>query len=170
MLLRQIFCCWKCWFPCKPMGYLRDAVCAYLYKVGVSFPWLPCLSIQYFFIYCFVYCLLWQIWNALLLLLRWPVRTISFNYTGDFVASASEDLFIDIVSYTCHFLWLFSKKHLYCKACWFCSSIKSNCLIINLRKDYIKGLLLYETVKCSYGTNRASDSLQGCHEQCWVES
>lgn len=30
--------------------------------------------------------------------LRWPVRTISFNYTGDYIASASEDLFIDIVS------------------------------------------------------------------------
>ncbi|KAG2682716.1 hypothetical protein I3760_11G203600 [Carya illinoinensis] len=30
--------------------------------------------------------------------LEWPVRTISFNYTGDYIASASEDLFIDIVS------------------------------------------------------------------------
>lgn len=30
--------------------------------------------------------------------LRWPVRTISFNHTGDLIASASEDLFIDIVS------------------------------------------------------------------------
>lgn len=29
--------------------------------------------------------------------LRWPVRTISFNHTGDYIASASEDLFIDIV-------------------------------------------------------------------------
>lgn len=28
--------------------------------------------------------------------LEWPVRTISFNYTGDYIASASEDLFIDI--------------------------------------------------------------------------
>ncbi|MED6112161.1 THO complex subunit 3, variant 2 [Stylosanthes scabra] len=31
--------------------------------------------------------------------LEWPVRTISFNYTGDLIASASEDLFIDI---SCH--------------------------------------------------------------------
>lgn len=30
--------------------------------------------------------------------LRWPVRTISFNHTGEYIASASEDLFIDIVS------------------------------------------------------------------------
>ncbi|KAL4566944.1 hypothetical protein LXL04_031070 [Taraxacum kok-saghyz] len=29
--------------------------------------------------------------------LEWPVRTISFNHTGDYIASASEDLFIDIV-------------------------------------------------------------------------
>ncbi|CAL5392361.1 unnamed protein product [Camellia sinensis] len=28
--------------------------------------------------------------------LEWPVRTISFNYTGEYIASASEDLFIDI--------------------------------------------------------------------------
>ncbi|KAI3939390.1 hypothetical protein MKW98_022258 [Papaver atlanticum] len=28
--------------------------------------------------------------------LEWPVRTISFNHTGEFIASASEDLFIDI--------------------------------------------------------------------------
>ncbi|CAN4102539.1 unnamed protein product [Withania somnifera] len=27
---------------------------------------------------------------------RWPVRTISFNHTGDYIASASEDLFIEI--------------------------------------------------------------------------
>lgn len=31
-------------------------------------------------------------------LVRWPVRTISFNHTGEYIASASEDLFIDIVS------------------------------------------------------------------------
>ncbi|KAE9456566.1 hypothetical protein C3L33_11483, partial [Rhododendron williamsianum] len=30
------------------------------------------------------------------IILRWPVRTISFNHTGEFIASASEDLFIDI--------------------------------------------------------------------------
>jgi THO complex subunit 3 len=30
--------------------------------------------------------------------LEWPVRTISFNYDGQYIASASEDLFIDIVS------------------------------------------------------------------------
>ncbi|PWA98967.1 transducin/WD40 repeat-like superfamily protein [Artemisia annua] len=29
--------------------------------------------------------------------LEWPVRTISFNHTGEYIASASEDLFIDIV-------------------------------------------------------------------------
>ncbi|KAE8713729.1 THO complex subunit 3 [Hibiscus syriacus] len=29
-------------------------------------------------------------------IMRWPVRTISFNYTGNYIASASEDLFIDI--------------------------------------------------------------------------
>lgn len=34
--------------------------------------------------------------------LRWPVRTISFNHTGDLIASASEDLFIDIVSLYIH--------------------------------------------------------------------
>ncbi|XP_038688930.1 THO complex subunit 3-like isoform X1 [Tripterygium wilfordii] len=28
--------------------------------------------------------------------LEWPVRTVSFNYTGDFIAYASEDLCIDI--------------------------------------------------------------------------
>lgn len=28
--------------------------------------------------------------------LEWPVRTISFNYDGQYIASASEDLFIDI--------------------------------------------------------------------------
>ncbi|URE16903.1 WD domain, G-beta repeat [Musa troglodytarum] len=28
--------------------------------------------------------------------LEWPVRTISFNYTGEYIASASEDLFVDI--------------------------------------------------------------------------
>ncbi|KAL9270857.1 THO complex subunit 3-like protein [Drosera capensis] len=30
--------------------------------------------------------------------LEWPVRTISFNYTGEYIASASEDLLIDIAS------------------------------------------------------------------------
>uniref|UniRef100_A0A803MKA3 THO complex subunit 3 n=1 Tax=Chenopodium quinoa TaxID=63459 RepID=A0A803MKA3_CHEQI len=30
--------------------------------------------------------------------LEWPVRTISFNHTGEYIASASEDLFIDIAS------------------------------------------------------------------------
>ncbi|KAL0301022.1 UNVERIFIED_CONTAM: THO complex subunit [Sesamum radiatum] len=29
---------------------------------------------------------------------RWPVRTISFNHTGEYIASASEDLFIDIAN------------------------------------------------------------------------
>lgn len=47
-----------------------------------------------------------EIWNNFisrqavtfcLLTFRWPVRTISFNYTGEYIASASEDLFIDIV-------------------------------------------------------------------------
>ncbi|XP_031480177.1 THO complex subunit 3 [Nymphaea colorata] len=28
--------------------------------------------------------------------LEWPVRTVSFNHTGEYIASASEDLFIDI--------------------------------------------------------------------------
>jgi hypothetical protein len=28
---------------------------------------------------------------------RWPVRTVSFNKTGEFIASASEDPFVDIV-------------------------------------------------------------------------
>ncbi|KAL6543035.1 THO complex subunit 3 [Orobanche hederae] len=28
--------------------------------------------------------------------LEWPVRTLSFNHTGEYIASASEDLFIDI--------------------------------------------------------------------------
>jgi len=36
--------------------------------------------------------------DLLVLILRWPVRTISFNHTGEYIASASEDLFIDIVS------------------------------------------------------------------------
>lgn len=31
---------------------------------------------------------------------RWPVRTISFNHTGEYIASASEDLFIDIVRFS----------------------------------------------------------------------
>ncbi|XP_042037664.1 THO complex subunit 3-like isoform X2 [Salvia splendens] len=31
--------------------------------------------------------------------LEWPVRTISFNHTGEYIASASEDLFIDICSH-----------------------------------------------------------------------
>ncbi|KAF3622396.1 THO complex subunit 3 [Capsicum annuum] len=30
--------------------------------------------------------------------LEWPVRTISFNHTGEYIASASEDLFIDIAN------------------------------------------------------------------------
>ncbi|KAJ4821909.1 THO complex subunit 3 [Turnera subulata] len=30
--------------------------------------------------------------------LEWPVRTVSFNHTGDYIASASEDLFIDIAN------------------------------------------------------------------------
>lgn len=40
------------------------------------------------------------IWQKITLLnaLRWPVRTISFNHTGEYIALASEDLFIDIVS------------------------------------------------------------------------
>lgn len=39
--------------------------------------------------------------NHAFLSFRWPVRTISFNHTGEYIASASEDLFIDIV---CGFL------------------------------------------------------------------
>ncbi|KAG5066147.1 hypothetical protein JHK86_009878 [Glycine max] len=33
-----IFCCWKCLFPCKSVGHLRNALHAYLHKAGVSFP------------------------------------------------------------------------------------------------------------------------------------
>lgn len=36
--------------------------------------------------------------DLFVVILRWPVRTISFNHTGEYIASASEDLFIDIVS------------------------------------------------------------------------
>lgn len=32
------------------------------------------------------------------ILFSWPVRTLSFSYDGQMLASASEDLFIDIVS------------------------------------------------------------------------
>ena len=104
MLFWQIFCCWKCWFPCQPVEHLRDALCAYLHKARVSFHWFSCLCIQLsLFGLCWLFFLfLWQIWNALFL--RWPVRTIGFNYTGDLIASASEDLFIDIVSYMTFFL------------------------------------------------------------------
>lgn len=38
---------------------------------------------------------------------RWPVRTISFNHTGEYIASASEDLFIDIVRFS--FLYTLTK-------------------------------------------------------------
>lgn len=37
--------------------------------------------------------------------LRWPVRTISFNHTGEYIALASEDLFIDIVCILSSFTW-----------------------------------------------------------------
>lgn len=37
--------------------------------------------------------------------LRWPVRTISFNHTGEYIALASEDLFIDIVCIGSLFTW-----------------------------------------------------------------
>lgn len=50
------------------------------------------------------------------IILRWPVRTISFNHTGEFIASASEDLFIDIVSNTKHLCINFSS--LYCLHSW----------------------------------------------------
>ncbi|KAJ3693299.1 hypothetical protein LUZ60_008779 [Juncus effusus] len=30
--------------------------------------------------------------------MEWPVRTVSFNYTGEFIASASEDPFVDIAN------------------------------------------------------------------------
>ncbi|KAG4392364.1 hypothetical protein GLYMA_04G125350v4 [Glycine max] len=29
-----IFCCWKCLFPCKSVGHLRNALHAYLHKAG----------------------------------------------------------------------------------------------------------------------------------------
>jgi THO complex subunit 3 len=45
---------------------------------------------------------LWDISDMLCLRtftkLEWPVRTISFNYSGEYIASASEDLFIDIAN------------------------------------------------------------------------
>ncbi|MQM01464.1 hypothetical protein Taro_034222 [Colocasia esculenta] len=28
--------------------------------------------------------------------LQWPVRTVSFNYTGEYIASGSEDAYVDI--------------------------------------------------------------------------
>uniref|UniRef100_A0A0A9DAX5 Pco114428 n=1 Tax=Arundo donax TaxID=35708 RepID=A0A0A9DAX5_ARUDO len=34
----------------------------------------------------------------ILFLFRWPVRTVSFNHTGEFIAYASEDPFIDIAN------------------------------------------------------------------------
>ena len=35
--------------------------------------------------------------------LEWPVRTLSFSYDGQFIASASEDLAIDIVPQSLQF-------------------------------------------------------------------
>lgn len=52
-----------------------------------------------------ILCFLWQTWNVTIL--RWPVRTIGFNHTGDFIASASEDLFIDIVSYMTFYISIY---------------------------------------------------------------
>lgn len=49
MLLPQIFCCWKCWFPCQSVGYLRDALRAYLHKAGVSFLQLHVCSFSFCF-------------------------------------------------------------------------------------------------------------------------
>ena len=39
--------------------------------------------------------------------IRWPVRTVSFNHTGEFLAYASEDPFIDIVMITNIVLFLY---------------------------------------------------------------
>ena len=47
--------------------------------------------------------------------LRWPVRTVSFNHTVEFIAYASEDPFIDIVSgYTQrNFLLIWENKYFF---------------------------------------------------------
>lgn len=34
----------------------------------------------------------------IIIIISWPVRTLSFSFDGQYIASASEDSFIDIVS------------------------------------------------------------------------
>lgn len=125
--------------------------------------------------------------------LRWPVRTISFSHTGDYIASASEDLFIDIVCALklCHFRFPFTRK---------CFSLrKGNPLDWRKVDDWTHFLtqtsellfgyhclsyliylfsiiflfahamslcqfLLCELVKCSHRTNSASNSMSSCNE------
>jgi WD40 repeat protein len=36
--------------------------------------------------------------ESITVIFRWPVRTLSFSHDGNYLASGSEDLFIDIVS------------------------------------------------------------------------
>lgn len=103
--LCQIFCSWKRWFVGQPLGYLRDAMCADVYKTWVSFsPGFPLFdtfpSKQSFKFRLGLSASLNSEWPVVTSG-RWPVRTISFNHTGEYIASASEDLFIDIV----WFLW-----------------------------------------------------------------
>lgn len=86
------------------------------------------------------------------MLLRWPVRTISFNHTGDLIASASEDMFIDIVSYihAIFYNYFLTNTSFVCY-----SSINTLCF----EKMTLEVCYFNETVKSSNWTNSASDSL-----------
>jgi hypothetical protein len=58
-------------------------------------------STSVFFVYCKLLLSIFsfdELTNVCFFSLRWPVRTVSFNHTGEFIAYASEDPFIDIVS------------------------------------------------------------------------
>lgn len=77
--------------------------CNHLMKLLFCSYWITMATVPFFF---FLVCCLdfnylhssFLLWPWFVPLLRSPVRTISFNHTGEYLACASEDWFIDIVS------------------------------------------------------------------------
>ena len=86
----QVFCNWWCRCYMLPLGCIRACLHKDLLPTRVGVP--PCLTT---FTKCFA---IMYIPLQYEILCSWPVRTLSFSHDSQMIATASEDLFIDIVS------------------------------------------------------------------------
>lgn len=101
----QIWCDRRCWWSSGSLGLGRVDMYSYLGSTRVSKN-VSYKSITFFFLESpsaekgFSWFIISNFVLSIFLfhVHRWPVRTLSFSYDGNYLASGSEDLFIDIVS------------------------------------------------------------------------